>query len=122
MSYCRWSSDNWRCDLYCYEAVEGYVIHIAGNRLTNTPPTVPFILHVTLQEFGRAYRHQMRWLHRKAKREPIGRRYAGRSFYGLALAEFLAKLLELRRIGYRFPFSVIEDVSAELAEAVRKHD
>jgi hypothetical protein len=32
MSYCRWSSDNFDCDLYCYESSEGFVTHVAGAR------------------------------------------------------------------------------------------
>lgn len=33
MSYCRWSSDNWKCDLYCYEDANGYITHVADNRI-----------------------------------------------------------------------------------------
>ncbi len=120
MSYCRWSTDNCRCDLYCYEAKDGYVIHVAGNRLRNTPPTVPFILDVPLEVHRRAHAHQSRWLHHHAKRERIKLRYAGKSFYGLTLAGFLSWLVELRRIGYRFPDYVLADVREEIAEA--KHE
>lgn len=31
MSYCRWSSDDFECDLYCYADVRGgYTTHVAG--------------------------------------------------------------------------------------------
>ncbi len=34
MSYCRWSSDNTNCDLYCYEDCSGgFTTHVAGFRL-----------------------------------------------------------------------------------------
>lgn len=33
MSYCRWSSMNWMCDVYTYEDVSGgWTTHVAGNR------------------------------------------------------------------------------------------
>lgn len=32
MSYCRFSSDDWRSDVYVYESVEGWVVHVAGSR------------------------------------------------------------------------------------------
>ena len=32
MSYCRWSSLSWRCDLYVYESGMGIEIHVAGRR------------------------------------------------------------------------------------------
>lgn len=32
MSYCRWSSDNFNCDLYCYESDFGFETHLASGR------------------------------------------------------------------------------------------
>jgi DNA repair photolyase len=32
MSYCRWSSDYFNCDLYCYESNSGYETHVAAYR------------------------------------------------------------------------------------------
>lgn len=32
MSYCRWSIDNWRCDVYVYEGEGGWATHVAGMR------------------------------------------------------------------------------------------
>jgi len=33
MSYCRFSSDDWQCDVYVYEHVGGFIaIHVAGSR------------------------------------------------------------------------------------------
>ena len=29
MSYCRWSCDSFRCDIYAYEAHGGWTIHVA---------------------------------------------------------------------------------------------
>lgn len=32
MSYCRWSSDDWRSDLYIYESGEGFEVLVAARR------------------------------------------------------------------------------------------
>lgn len=32
MSYCRWSSDDYQCDIYAYEAEDGFVVHVASSR------------------------------------------------------------------------------------------
>ena len=38
MSYCRWSSMNWKCDVYVYADVSGgYTTHVAGNRRALPP-------------------------------------------------------------------------------------
>jgi hypothetical protein len=45
MSYCRWSSDDYQCDVYVYEGEYGFVIHVAGRRRIFTegvlPPPLP---------------------------------------------------------------------------------
>ena len=39
MSYCRRSSDCWKSDIYCYEAEEGYMVHVAAKRIiSHVPP------------------------------------------------------------------------------------
>lgn len=44
MSYCRFSSMNWRCDVYVYEDVSGgWTTHVAGRRRRIPPiPDLPF--------------------------------------------------------------------------------
>lgn len=43
MSYCRWSSMNWRCDVYVYEDVGGgWTTHVAGRR--RLLPAIPDLL------------------------------------------------------------------------------
>jgi hypothetical protein len=32
MSYCRWSSLNWKCDLYVYDSGGVWITHVAGRR------------------------------------------------------------------------------------------
>jgi len=43
VAYCRWSSANWRCDVYCYASVSGFwVTHVANNRVDITRPLCPY--------------------------------------------------------------------------------
>lgn len=50
MSYCRWSSDDFQCDVYCYEADEGFIIHVAVSRPVlkdgDLPPRIPFQVQI----------------------------------------------------------------------------
>ncbi len=98
MSYCRWSSDNFKCDLYCYEYVYGgYVTHVAGRRLIN---------HTPLEERDILLDY-----------EDIKLPHAGEVFNDETLEDFLERLIYLRGLGYKFPDYVIEAVKQEIDEA-----
>lgn len=121
MSYCRWSSDNWRCELYCYEdASGGFTTHVASNKVVGDVPKEDwegFITkRVTVEEFVAQNKAQMDWLG-TAERTPIGLPHDGASFNDPDLESFLLRLLSLREVGYKFPDYVIEDVRAEIATA-----
>lgn len=54
MSYCRFSSMNWMCDVYVYESCEGgWMTHVAGNR--RIFPPIPDIGIMRIPKFGRKY-------------------------------------------------------------------
>lgn len=120
MSYCRWSSDDFRCDVYAYEDIHGgWTIHLAGNRFLGD---IPPIIDVPHPEDGQeaadrwyaSYKAQAAFLS-TAKREPIGLPFAGQSFNLPTLDDFLEKLIELRGLGYNFPDYVLESVREEIA-------
>jgi hypothetical protein len=51
MSYCRWSTDLYRCDVYVYESATGWVTHVAGRRLRHpVPPEVDAMPRATFKE------------------------------------------------------------------------
>src|SRR5262245_39486685 len=85
VSYCRWSSMNWRCDLYCYEDVDGgYTIHVAGNRVDGDIPVEPKWNLLDGGEKGRAqwlaeHGEVMRFL-TTARRTSINLPHAGDTF------------------------------------------
>ena len=115
MAYCRWSSDDWLCDLYCYEDVSGgWTTHVAGNRVVGEIPKAPMsMLQEEPDEWMIAHKNQMSFLE-TAKRKEIDLPHAGESFNDATLEDFLARLLELREVGYRFPDSVLETVKEEI--------
>ena len=114
MSYCRWSNDNWRCDVYCYEDCRGgYTTHVAGNRVVGEIPEVPDILKADIDVWLAAHQKQIDFLD-KAKRKSIELPYVGESFNDPDLQSFLERLINLREIGYNVPAWVIKDVQEEL--------
>jgi len=117
MSYCRWSSDNFKCDIYAYESDAGFEIHVANRRVVGDVPPLANILEVPIEEFMESYRAQHIFLD-SAERVQIGLEYDGQSFTCPTLADFLEKMQELRDKGYNFPDYVLEEIREELAEAL----
>lgn len=116
MSYCRWSSDNWRCDLYCYGDVSGGITtHVASNRVVGDIPEAPLslIMEGKNEEFLEAHKKQMAFLG-NAKRKPIGLPFDGETFNDPDCASFFVRLMELREAGYNFPVYVLEEVREEM--------
>ncbi len=109
MSYCRWSSNDFGCDLYVYEGEDGFAIHVASNRVVGNVPSVDWSSAEKLHE---TYKAQMEFLD-SANREPIGLQYDGESFYGLDHENAVDTLLVLEAAGYIFPGHIITDIKEE---------
>lgn len=124
MSYCRWSSDNFRCDLYCYEDVSGgYTTHVAGRRrlgLDTLPPSpyddeaFELIRQKKNDEWEARYKAYDKALN-ALEFEDITLPHAGLTFNDPDLETFKMRLLSLRSLGYRFPDYVLEEVDEEIA-------
>lgn len=95
---------NWMCDLYCYYSDHGLVTHVASNRYTEEPPSLPSLDH---SGFLEAHEKQMAWLE-KAEKNPIELPYAGETFCDTDTETFRARLIEMRALGYRFPDYLLE--------------
>lgn len=115
MSYCRFSTDDFLCDLYCYESELGFETHVASLRSIYTEPLPPPVSFDDADAYCERWRIVMDMLDR-AERKPIGLPYDGQSFYDDNLEDFLARLRELKAVGYQFPDYVIESVEQEIAE------
>lgn len=118
MAYCRWSTDDFQCDLYVYEdCAGGWTIHIAGRRTVYSeklPPPIELTQETALEYF---HRHQkIMQMHGSAKMVEIDLPYVGETILVDSLQELLATLIQLKEIGYIFPDSVIKEVEGEIAE------
>jgi hypothetical protein len=121
MAYCRFSSDDWRCDVYCYASVSGaWVTHVATNRHVGELPHVnswPRFLagELTAQEFCVLHAEQMRFLE-TAPRVRIELPHAGETFDDAGPAEMHERLTQLRALGYHVPGYVFAELAAEATE------
>lgn len=116
MSYCRWSSDNWKSDVYVYAHVDGfYSINVAANRTVGDTPIVPDITTTPLEEWKIAHDEQMKWLD-IAKREKIDLPYAGESFEEWSAEEAVERLVALQELGYHVPQYAIESIREEIED------
>ena len=114
MSYCRWSSNNWDCDLYCYADVSGgYTTHVASRRHKGPIPGMPDVRKVSKEDWQAAYDAQRRALN-EDNLEPIGLPYDSQSYNDPDLHSFLDRVLMLKDAGYHVPDDVIEMIKEEM--------
>jgi hypothetical protein len=124
MSYCRWSSDNFHCDLYCYEDVGGgFTTHVAANRVVGDIPKLDESAFdkKDSKAFFVSMEAQHNWL-ATAEHKPIGLPYDGQTFNDPDYETFIARLLHLKQVGYKFPSYVIENITAEWEEEKKKQE
>lgn len=127
MSYCRWSSDDFQCDVYCYEADEGFIIHVAVSRPVlkdgDLPPRIPFTRE-NIDAFMERWQKVSDWL-KTAEKHVIGLPFDGETYVEPTAQEAADRLLTLKAAGYNVPQgaidSLLEDV-LEDAEGKRNED
>lgn len=123
MSYCRWSCDDYQCDLYIYEdCYGGWTTHVAGRRHVFKEP-----LPAPLPGFANpgdaaaidawVKRHQtiMR-MTEAADLVPIGLPHDGERFNSDTPGECADLVDHLRSLGYRCPEYVAAALREEQAE------
>lgn len=119
MSYCRFSSDNFTCDVYVYEHVGGYwVIHVAGRRRLPEAPPAPAARTenedgILSQEESREWLklHEEwsdKWIH------DIDLPQAGELFELESPQTCADKLRELKSIGFNVPQYAIDELEDEV--------
>lgn len=128
MSYCRFSSDDFRCDLYIYQDVRGgWTTHVAGSKVVGYIPRVGRFPNVkiwdnqTLRERVLVGIWQLRnrlqgWYLEHAPRRDLSGPHAGDDFNDSTLKELRERVVALRSAGYRCPGYVLERIDAEIAE------
>lgn len=125
MSYCRFSSDNWKCDVYCYGASGGtFVTHVAKNKTVGEAPPLNWDFlkspdnEESIEQFMEQHKAQMAWLE-TAERKPIGLEYDGDTFQDPDLHQFLVTLKMLKGAGYNVPQYVIDEVELEIVDEAK---
>lgn len=122
MSYCRWSCDNFKSDVYCYEHGDGtWTTHVAGYRrlgVEKVPPmpnpsdypadnpsrwTVDYLAHHEALD--------------KCELVPIGLPHDGKTYKDKSPKGMLDTLLYLREQGYHVPEHAIDALREEIADA-----
>jgi hypothetical protein len=98
MAYCRWSSDNFKSDIYCYANTGGsYTIHVAHCRYVLPNYTM----------FGRSK------INGATPQEPIGLAFDGRTLDCKNIKETIETLEELKSMGYYVPQAAFIRLRAE---------
>lgn len=111
MSYCRWSTNNSKCDLYCYEGSDGFHTHIASYRIRTWVRVLYFLtdhrVDLGLDHKTRFHRTWVRYLIDTLPdhwhRYRIRLKYAGQSFLDDTEEEMFNRVCELQVIGYHAP-------------------
>ena len=120
MSYCRFSSDNWRSDVYVYEDGAGaYVVNVAANRLILPPvPMAPvrwlltgWFPMWTFTLVHRLHTLSVRHIPRRLILGPVD----GQTMRAGDAMECACLLHSLRLQGYRVPQAAIDALLTEYA-------
>ena len=114
MSYCRWSSEDFSCDLYCYEScLGGWTTHVGNQRIVGNVPHVEYLHDV--ETYITQNKAQSEFL-KTCKHMPIGLPYDGQTLCDDTLEEFRETLIHLKELGYQFPKNVLLCVEEEIED------
>lgn len=120
MAYCRFSSDDFKSDVYVYYGENGYVIHVSGRRMepVDAGPPVTLSDPVSLSDIEALIARQKRLAEivGRAKTKDIDHPDAGKTFVLESEADAINKLLELRENGFYVPEVAIETLREEASD------
>ena len=120
MSYCRWSTNNFNCDLYCYaDCGGGYTTHVAGMRrrvwyrlfswLTDKRWNAGTFKYRTGRFSPFLLPHRL--THKKIRLPETGK-----TFNDNTLEEFYERVKGLIGMGYKAPDSLLRIIKEEIEE------
>ena len=120
MSYCRWSTNDFRCDLYVYEdSFNRIQMHIAGRRHTIPDDLMPPSINYDDPDWSNLWPVRSKVVTELMKQypnEPIGGPYDGLSIYfdgADEAAEWIEQKLDPLGI-YNYPDTLIAELRGEL--------
>lgn len=130
MSYCRWSTDDFQCDLYIYEDVSGgWTTHVAGGRVVWHEGALPEPIDYATDPVG----HFDRMIavsrlmpvdelegNENFHREGIDLPLAGETFNDSTPGACAARVEHLIDLGYRCPSEVVTELRIEQANLDRE--
>jgi len=113
MSVCRWSSDDYQCDVYVYVAADGWTTHVAGRRhIPAEPMPEPVYLpsNFTDEQFSAWYQRgrEVDRIISAARLVDIGLPHDGETFVDETPDECADRLEGLRGLGYVVPQYAID--------------
>ena len=104
MSYCRLSDDDFECDIYAYDSINGGInIHVADSRYLGDIPKIDMTSIDTLVSTRLAQNEFIKG----AGTRPIGLSRDGTSYYGLSRCDAVSMLVSLKKEGYCVPDNAI---------------
>lgn len=119
MSYCRFSNDDYQCEVYCYEHVGGYfAVHVASNKPVfkdPLPEAVPFSMERMEEWVERRYKVMV--MLETVERRPIGLPHDGETFAEPDAAACADRLESLKANGYNVPQYAIDALREEASES-----
>jgi len=115
MSYCRWSSDDFQCDIYCYAHCDGgYRIHVATNRV-DPLPLPPLDENASTEAFVEHHMKVME-LMKTAEHKRIGLSCDGETYHEQTARGAAEQLKRLKGIGYNVPQYAIDSLLEDAVE------
>lgn len=118
MSYCRWSSDDFQCDVYVYEDVSGgFTTHVkAGRPVPDETLPLPIPQDAwTVEAWMARHEKVIEWV-AGAKHELIRLPFDGKEFNDPTAADCADRLEWLRGLGYNVPQYAIDALREEAEE------
>jgi hypothetical protein len=116
MSYCRFSSNDYQCDVYVFASANGYTTHVAASRVVFArplPPPVVFSEANIDAWVGREF--EVNSIVEISGRKPLTLPLAGRSFDDESASVCADRLEKLRSLGYRVPQHAIDSLREDAA-------
>lgn len=126
MSYCRWSSDGFKCDVYVYESQYGYTCHVASRKIVNfneAPPIPSFFDYMPkpedklkdedIQDYIKKRRVWEEWFDNHAIHENIGLEFDGKTINTESATSMANELVMLKEMGYQVPQYAIDSLYEE---------
>lgn len=117
MSYCRFSSDNFKCEVYCYEGIDGFHVIIARKKFKDikNAPHVDYINDYNIDEVLIQHKNFNDWME-TAEEVDIGLPEDGEHYVFGDVHQAYEKMKQLKEMGYYIPVYTMEILKEDAEE------